>query len=164
LRAVEDKAREIGSVVVCVSSYRNSKVCPIHFTLLRDNGSWHALHCPHGHVVDRNVAAVLNMLWKITPEGVVKGVWWDVKEARKRLKKGIVPREAVRKTNPIAPRPIAHAVLASLRSLKAGNKWPAVLARAAPMTPAQGADEDGTRAPPRPKETPALQDGEEVRA
>ncbi|MFZ8811532.1 MAG: zinc ribbon domain-containing protein [Pyrobaculum sp.] len=164
VRAVEDKAAEVGSVVFYVSSYRNSKVCPIHFTLLRDNGGWHVLHCPRGHVLDRDAAAVLNMLWKITPEGVVKGVWWDVKEARKRLKKGIVPREAVRKTNPIAPRPIVHAVLASLRSLKAGNKWPAVLARAAPMTPARGADEGGTRAPPRPKGTPALQDGEEVRA
>jgi IS605 OrfB family transposase len=164
VRAVEDKAAEVGSVVFYVSSYRNSKVCPIHFTLLRDNGGWHVLHCPRGHVLDRDAAAVLNMLWKITPEGVVKGVWWDVKEARKRLKKGIVPREAVRKTNPIAPRPIVHAVLASLRSLKASNKWPAVLARAAPMTPARGADEGGTRAPPRPKGTPALQDGEEVRA
>ncbi len=28
------------------------------------------------------------MLWKITPKGVVKGVWWDVKEIGKRLKKG----------------------------------------------------------------------------
>jgi len=49
---VEDKAREAGSVVVYMSSYRNSRVCPIHFALLRDNGGWHALHCPHGHVVD----------------------------------------------------------------------------------------------------------------
>jgi len=153
---VEDKAREAGSVVVYVSPYRNSKVCPIHFAFLRDNGSWHALHCPHGHVVDRNVAAVLNMLWKITPEGVVKGVWWDVKEARKRLKKGIVPRKAVRKTNPIIPRPVAYVVWASLKTLKAGDKWPVVLARAAPMTPARGADEGGTRAPPRPRVTPAL--------
>jgi putative transposase len=79
-----------------------------------------------------------------------------VKEARKRLKKGIVPREAVGKANPIIPRPIIHAVLASLRALKASSQWPAVLARAAPMTPAQGADEDGARAPPRPKGTPAL--------
>jgi putative transposase len=39
IRAVEDKARENGSVVVYVSPYRNSKVCPIHFALLRDNGS-----------------------------------------------------------------------------------------------------------------------------
>jgi IS605 OrfB family transposase len=162
LRAVEDKAREAGSVVVYVSPYCNSKVCPIHFTLLRDNGGWHALHCPHGHVVDRDAAAVLNMLWKTTPTGWVKAVWWDVKEVRKRLKKGIVPREAVRKTNPIIPRPIIHAVWTSLMAQKAGNKWPAVLARAAPMTPAQGADEDGTRAPPRPKGTPALQVGEEV--
>jgi putative transposase len=159
LRAVEDKARETGSVVFYVSPYRNSKVCPIHFTLLRDNGGWHALHCPHGHVVDRDVAAVLNMLWKATPTGWVKGVWWDVKEARKRLKKGIVPKEAVGKANPIIPRPIIHAVLVSLRALKASPQWPAVLARAAPMTPAQGADEGGTRAPPHG--APAL--GEEVR-
>jgi len=153
---VEGKAREAGSVVVDVSPYRNSKVCSIHFTLLRDNGSWHTLHCPHGHVVDRNVAAVLNMLWKTTPTGWVKGVWWDVKKVKKRLKKGIVPKEAVRKTNPIAPRPVAYAVWASFMALKASSQWPAVLARAAPMTPARGADEDGTRAPPRPKGTPAL--------
>ncbi len=156
LRAVEDETREVGSVVVYVSPYRNSRVCPIHFALLRDNGSWHALHCPSGHVVDRDAAAVLNMLWKTTPTGRVKGVCWDVKEARKRLKKGIVPKEAVGKANPIIPRPIIHAVWTSLNRLKASPQWPAVLARAAPMTPAQDADEDGTRAPPRPKGTPAL--------
>jgi putative transposase len=44
-----------------------------------------------------------------------------------------------------------HAVLASLMALKAGGRWPAVLARAAPMTPAQGADEGRARAPPRLK-------------
>jgi IS605 OrfB family transposase len=156
IRAVEDKAAEGGSAVVYVSSYRNSKVCPIHFALLRDNGGWHALHCPRGHVVDRDAAAVLNMLWKITPEGVVKAVWWDVKEARKRLKKGIMPKDVAKKRNPLVPWPVAYAVWVSLRSLKAGGKWPAVLARAAPMTPAQGADEDGARAPPRPRGTHAL--------
>jgi len=156
VRAVEEKAREAGSVVVYVSPYRNSKVCPIHFVLLKNGGGWHDLHCPHGHAVDRDAAAVLNMLWKTTPTGWVKGVWWDVKEARKRLKKGIVPKEAVGKVNPIIPRPIIHAVWASLMALKASPQWPAVLARAAPMTPAQGADEDGTRAPPRPKGTLAL--------
>ena len=159
LRAVEDKAAEVGSVVFYVSSYRNSKVCPIHFSLLKNGGGWHALHCPHGHVVDRDVAAVLNMLWKTTPTEWVKGIWWDVKEARKRLKKGIVPKESVRKTNPIIPRPVAYAVWTSLMALKASPQWPAVLARAAPMTPAQGADEDGARAPPHG----ALALGEEVR-
>jgi len=156
VRAVEDKAAEGGSAVVYVSSYRNSKVCPIHFAKLEDGGDWHVLRCPHGHPVDRDAAAVLNMLWKTTPTGWVKGVWWDVKETRKRLKKGIVPREVVKKANPIIPRPIIHAVWASLNRLKASPQWPAVLARAAPMTPAQGADEDGARAPPRPRVTPAL--------
>jgi putative transposase len=159
LRAVEDKAAEVGSVVFYVSSFRNSRVCPIHFALLKNGGGWHVLHCPHGHAVDRDAAAVLNMLWKTTPTGWVKGIWWDVKETRKRLKKGIVPKEAVGKANPIIPRPIIHAVLASLMALKAGGKWPAVLARAAPMTPAQGADEDGARAPPHG----ALALGEEAR-
>jgi putative transposase len=75
------------------------------------------------------------MLWKATPTGWVKGVWWDVKKASKRLKKGIVPKEAVGKANPIIPRPIVHAVWVSLMALKAGPQWPAVLARAAPHDP-----------------------------
>ncbi len=156
VRAVDDKARETGSAVFYVSSFRNSKVCPIHSVLLKNGGGWHVLHCPRGHAVDRDGAAVLNMLWKATPTGWVKAVWWDVKEVGKRLKKGIVPREAVGKVNPIIPRPIIHAVWTSLMALKASSQWPAVLARAAPMTPAQGADEGGTRAPPRPRVTPAL--------
>jgi IS605 OrfB family transposase len=147
LKTIEDKAREVGSVVVYVSPYRNSKVCPIHFAFLRDNGGWHALHCPHGHVVDRDTAAVLNMLWKTTPTGWVKAVWWSVKKVKKRLRKKVVPKEAVKKANPIIPRPIVHAVLASLKALKASHEWPAVLARAAPMNPARGAYEGGTRAP-----------------
>jgi putative transposase len=69
LRAVEDKAAEGGSVVFYVSPYRNSKVCPIHFAKLEDGGNWHAFHCPRGHVVDRDAAAVLNMLWRATPAG-----------------------------------------------------------------------------------------------
>jgi transposase, IS605 OrfB family, central region len=114
LRAVEDKAAEGGSVVFYVSSFRNSRMCPIHFAKLEDGGDWHVLRCPHGHAVDRDAAAVLNILWKITPEGATKALWWDVKEVRKRLKKGIVPREAVGKANPIIPRPIIHAVWVSL--------------------------------------------------
>ncbi len=60
--------------------------------------------------MDRYAVAVLNMLWKIMPEGAAKAVWWEVKEARKRLKKGIVPREAVGWANPVVPRLVAHAV------------------------------------------------------
>jgi putative transposase len=66
VRAVEDKAAEGGSVVFYVSSFRNSRVCPIHFVLLKNGGDWHILHCPRGHAVDRDAAAVLNMLWKAT--------------------------------------------------------------------------------------------------
>jgi len=158
LRAVEDEAREVGSAVFYVSSFRNSKVCPIHFALLKNGGGWHTLHCPYGHVVDRDVAAVFNMLWKVTPAGTAKGVWWDLKDVKRRLEKGrgLVPKEAVRRRNPLVPWPVVRAVWTSLKSLKAGDKWPAVLARAAPMTPAQGADEDGARAPPRGAGTPAL--------
>jgi len=164
IRAVEDKARETGSVVVYISPYRNSKVCPIHFTLLKEICSWHTLYCPHGHVVDRDVAAVLNMLWKTTPTGWVKAVWWEVKEVRKRLEKGrgLVPKEAVRRRNPPVPWPVVHAVWTSLGAQKAGNKWPAVLARAAPMTPAQGADEDGTRGPMNRPKGNNSRGGEEV--
>jgi putative transposase len=158
IRAVEDKARETGSVVVYVSPYRNSKVCPIHFALLKNGGGWHVLHCPHGHDVDRDHAATLNMLWKITPEGAAKGVWWDLKDVKRRLEKGrgLAPRDFAKRRNPLVPWPVARAVWASLKSLKASDRWPAVLARAAPMTPAQGADEDGTRAPPRRAGPPAL--------
>jgi len=35
--AVEDKALEHGSKIFHVSSYRNSRVCPIHFTRLEGN-------------------------------------------------------------------------------------------------------------------------------
>jgi len=161
LRAVEDKAAEGGSVVVYISPYRNSKVCPIHFSLLKNGSGWHTLHCPRGHGVDRDHAAVLNMLWKITPEGVVKAVWWDLKNVKRRLKKGrgLVPKEAVRRRNPLVTWPVVHAVWTSLKALKAGNEWPAVLARAAPMTPTGGVGEGGARAPPHG--APAR--GEEVR-
>jgi IS605 OrfB family transposase len=158
LKTIEDKAAEGGSAVFYVSPYRNSKVCPIHFSLLKNGSGWHTLHCPRGHGVDRDHAAVLNMLWKITPEGAAKGVWWDLKNVKRRLEKGrgLVPKEAVRRRNPLVPWPVVHAVWASLMALKASSQWPAVLARAAPMTPAQGADEGRARAPPRPKGTPAL--------
>jgi hypothetical protein len=59
-----------------------------------------------------------------------------------------MPKNVAKKRNPLVPWPVAYAVWTSLRALKASPQWPAVLARAAPMTPAQGADEGGTRAPP----------------
>jgi len=98
------------------------------------------------------------MLWKITPEGAAKGVWWDLKDVKRRLEKGrgLVPRELAKGRNPLVTWPVVYAVWTSLRALKAGGKWPAVMARATPMTPARGADEDGTRAPPRGAGTPAL--------
>jgi putative transposase len=46
IRAVEEKAREVGSAVFYVSSFRNSRVCPIYFVLLKNGGGWHVLHCP----------------------------------------------------------------------------------------------------------------------
>ncbi len=89
------------------------------------------------------------MLWKTTPTGWVKGVWWDLRDVKGRLEKGggLVPRDFAKRRNLLAPWLVARAVWASLRSLKASREWPAVLARAAPMTPAQGAYEDGARAP-----------------
>ena len=104
------------------------------------------------------MVAVLNMLWKVTQAGTAKGVWWDLKDVKRRLEKGrgLVPKEAVMRRNPLVTWPIACAVWASFMALKAGGKWPAALARAAPMTPAQGADEGRARAPPRGAGTPAL--------
>jgi putative transposase len=154
---VEDKAAEGGSVVFYVSSFRNSRMCPIHFAKLENGSDWHILHCPRGHAVDRDAAAVLNMLWKTTPTGWVKGIWWGVKDVKRRLEKGrgLAPRDFA-KRSPLVPWPVAYAVWASLRALKASPQWPAVLARAATMTPAQGADEGRARAPPRRAGTPAL--------
>jgi len=165
IRAVEDKAAEGGSVVFYVFSFRNSKVCPIHFAPLRDNGGWHALYCPYGHVVDRDVAAVLNMLWKVTQAGTAKGVWWDLKDVKWRLEKGrgLVPKEAVRRRNPLITWPIVRAVWTSLMALKASPQWPAVLARAAPMNPARGAYEGGTRGPMNRPKGNNSRGGEEVR-
>ncbi len=99
--------------------------------------------------MDRDVAAVFNMFWKVTPAGTAKGIWWDLKDVKRRLEKErrLVPKEAVRRRNPLVPWPVAYAVWTSLKALKASSQWPAVLARATPMTPARGAYEDGARGP-----------------
>jgi IS605 OrfB family transposase len=161
LRAVEDKASEVGSAVFYVSSFKNSKVCPIHFPKLEDGDDWHALHCPRGHVVDRDAVAVLNMLWKATPTGWVKTVWWDVKDVKRRLEKGrgLAPRDFAKRRNPLVPWPVACAVWVSLGSLKAGGKWPAVLARVAPRPPPKAPMKAGRGRLPTGHPPP----GEEVR-
>jgi hypothetical protein len=47
------------------------------------------------------------MLRRAIPAGWAESVWWEVK---KRLKKGIVSREAVGKANPIIPRLVAYVI------------------------------------------------------
>ncbi len=148
-RTVEDKALERGSKVFRVSSYRNSRVCPIHFTRLEKTDDWHTLQCPKGHYVDRDYASVVNMMWKVTPEGWVKGVWWDL---RKRMDWG----EYEGKTNSVIPQNIVQLLWFIMKRIKASlEQSPAVLARGSPMTPAGGADEGWARKPP--------QNGEEAR-
>jgi transposase len=144
-RVVEDKALERGSKLFHVSSYRNSRVCPIHFTKLESTNDWHILYCPRGHYVDRDYASVLNMAWKLTPESWTKCVWWD-------LRKRMGWREHEEKSNPLIPYPIVHHLYATLREFKASEQSPAVLARGKPMNPAGGADEGWARKPPKKEE------------
>ncbi|PLC68395.1 hypothetical protein B7L70_03685 [Vulcanisaeta sp. EB80] len=142
--AVEGKALERGSKIFHVSSYRNSRVCPVHFVRLVETNDWHVLYCPRGHYVDRDYASVLNMAWKLTPESWTKCVWWD-------LRKRMGWREHEEKSNPLIPYPIVHHLYATLREFMASlEKSPAVLARGKPMNPAGGADEGWARKPPTP--------------
>jgi len=110
-KAVEEKALERGSKIFYVSSYRNSRVCPIHFVRLKSTDDWHTLYCPVDHYVHRDYASVVNMMWKVTPEGWVKGVWWNLK----RLSKNINWRKHEGKSNPIIPHPIVQYLRAILR-------------------------------------------------
>jgi len=143
-KAVEDKALERGSRIFHVSSYRNSRVCPVHFVRLRETNDWHILYCPLGHLVDRDYASVMNMAWKLTPESWTKCVWWD-------LRKRMDWREHEEKSNPLIPYPIVYHLHATLREFMASlEKNPAVLARGKPMNPARGANEGWARKPPTP--------------
>jgi IS605 OrfB family transposase len=137
--AVEDKALERGSKLFHVSSYRNSRVCPIHFTKLEKTDDWHTLQCSLGHYVDRDYASVANMMWKVTPEGWVKGVWWN-------LRREINWREYEGKSNTIIPYEIVILLQHIMENTKASLKQsPAVLARGKPMNPAGGANEGRAR-------------------
>ncbi|KUO80244.1 MAG: hypothetical protein AT718_01285 [Vulcanisaeta sp. JCHS_4] len=137
-KTVEDKALERGSKLVRVSSYRNSKTCPVHFVRLKSTNDWHVLYCPKGHYMHRDYTSILNMLWKVTPEGWVKGVWWD-------LRREMNWREYEDKHNPVIPQNIVQYIHAVLKSFVANEQCPAVLARGSPMNPAGGADEGWAR-------------------
>jgi len=137
-RAIVDKALERGSKLFHASSYRNSRVCPIHFVKLERTNDWHTLQCPLGHLVDRDYASVMNMAWKLTPEAWSKGVWWDLK----REKMNWNPHEG--DSNPIIPYPIVQYLHATLKEFKASfEQSPAVLARGAPMTRRRMQNEGG---------------------
>ena len=141
-KAVEEKALERGSKIFRVSSYRNSRVCPVHFTKLESTNDWHVLKCPLGHYVDRDHASILNMLWKTTPRSWTKGVWWN-------MKLEMNWREYEGKSNPLIPQNIVQYIHAVLKTFTASEESPAVLARGSPMNPAREANEDWARTPPK---------------
>jgi IS605 OrfB family transposase len=148
--AVGDKALERGSKIFRVSSYRNSRVCPIHFTRLWETNDWHVLYCPKGHYVHRDYASVLNMAWKLTPEAWTKGVWWNMKQEMNW-------RKHENKSNPLIPYTTVQYLHTMLKTFTASEQWPAMLARGKPMNPTGEANEGRARKPP------ALQGREEVR-
>jgi len=125
-KAVEEKALERGSKIFYVSSYRNSRVCPIHFVRLKSTDDWHTLYCPVDHYVHRDYASVMNMMWKITPESWTKGVWWN-------MKREMNWREYEGNSNPLIPHEIVKHIHAVLKTFKASEESPAMLARGKPM-------------------------------
>jgi IS605 OrfB family transposase len=139
--AVEDKALERGSKLFRVSSYRNSRVCPVHFVRLWETNDWHILYCPKDHYVNRDYASVMNMAWKITPEAWTKAFWWNMKN----LSKNMDWRKHENKSNPLIPYEIVQYIHAVLKTLKASEQSPAMPARAKPMNPARGANEGWAR-------------------
>ena len=146
VRAVKDKALERSSKLIRVSSYRNSRICPIHFVKLERTDDWHTLYCPRGHYVDRDYASVINMDWKLTPEAWSKGVWWD-------LRKKMDWEECEGNSNPFVPYEIVKYIHAVLKTFTASEQSPAVLARGSPMNPAGEANEGWARKPPTPLRT-----------
>ena len=137
-KAVVDKALERGSKVFRVSSYRNSRVCPVHFVRLESTNDWHTLQCPFGHYVDRDYASVTNMAWKLTPESWTKAFWWN-------LRREMEWEEYEGKSNPIIPYPIMQYIHAMLKTFTASEESPAVPARGKPMNPAREANEGRAR-------------------
>jgi IS605 OrfB family transposase len=129
-KAIEDKALERGSKLFRVSSYRNSRVCPIHFVRLERTEDWHILKCPLGHLVNRDYASVTNMAWKLTPKAWTKAFWWNLKYSRK-----MNWREHEGKSNPLIPLSLVQYLRAILKTFTARLKrCPAMLAQGDPMT------------------------------
>jgi len=128
-KAVEDKALERGSKLFHVSSYRNSRICPVHFVRLKETNDWHILYCPKGHYVNRDYASVMNMDWKLTPEAWIKAFWWNMKS----LSKNMDWRKHEDKSNPLIPYEIVKYMHAILKEFKASEESPAMLARGKPM-------------------------------
>jgi IS605 OrfB family transposase len=140
-RAVEEKALERGSRIFRVSSYRNSRICPVHFVRLKKTDDWHTLQCPFGHLVHRDRASTLNMAWKASPESWTKAFWWNMKN----LSKNMDWRKHENKSNPLIPYEIVQYIHAVLKTFTASEQSPAVLARGKPMNPARGANEGWAR-------------------
>jgi len=126
-KAIEGKALESGSKLFHVSSYRNSRVCPIHFIKLKETNDWHVLYCPKGHYVHRDYASVMNMAWKLTPEAWIKGVWWNMKYPRK-----MNWRKHEGKSNLLVPYGIVTLLQFTMKRIKASEESPAMLAGANP--------------------------------
>jgi IS605 OrfB family transposase len=138
-KAIEDKALERGSKIFRVSSYRNSRVCPIHFTRLWETNDWHVLYCPKGHYVHRDHASVMNMAWKLTQETWTKGIWWNMKN----LNKNMNWRKHEGKSNLLVPYGIVTLLQHIMKRIKASEESPAMLARGSPMNPTGEANEGG---------------------
>jgi IS605 OrfB family transposase len=119
LAKTADKAAERGLRLLLVSSYRNSKTCPVHGEPLSFPTGPKVGLCPRGHWVHRDVASVLNMLRKAAEE-------LEPKHA-----------EAVKRALSIMDE--RHLEEWSQYVLEAEGyvQRPAVLARASPMTPTQ---------------------------
>jgi len=145
-KAIEGKALERGSKIFRVSSYRNSRVCPIHFTRLESTNDWHILYCPKGHYVNRDYASVMNMMWKTTPETWSKGVWWDLK--REKMDWKIHEGDS----NPIIPHPIVQYLWYVLTIFTASEESPAMPARGKPMNPTGYKMKVAARKPPKKEE------------
>jgi putative transposase len=64
-----------------VSTYRNSRICPLHSEELQFTNGPKLAQCPRGHRIHRDVTSPLNMLRKAVEEKRVGKVAKAIKEA-----------------------------------------------------------------------------------